>query len=527
MSQITRSRMGFMNQSIIRMQSLPYLVFAGLALAGATVLVFRCIQIWTFTVDDAFITFRYSKNLASGFGPVFNITGPRAEGYTSFLWMLVMAVPNFLHYGVESYAKVLGILATLGTMGWIAIFLWRANSPTGRDFRIIAAGLAVFFYGLLPETAIHAVSGMETAGYTFLLAGFLTLTYLAIKGEKWATNWLPVAALLTGLMRPEANLIVGILLVFVWLITAHKKGFLLRTGLFYVLPGALYFLWRWNYYGVLLPLPYYIKTTTPGFPGLQIAVPFLAFLLGNLGLYLGIGLFSERKAITILWLAMAADIGFFLFSRPIMDYNFRFLFPIMPLALILAGLGLSFLMERIAAWPAVRWRWLAPGCVAMFSLLMFLGQNLPRTPEVFDLVRDYAMGMAQVHHVIGKVLNQVPHSNSYPILAVTDAGAIPYFSEWNAVDCGGLNDSNIALDKVQMVDYVLSQNPEVMVLSSTNLIEFYQDSPRTRLLYQRALEAGMEVVIKAPTYEGNSIWVLARPGSPAAQKLLAQFKTTR
>ncbi len=513
-----------MKQLNLKSQSVPYLVFACLALAGAAVLVIHSIQLWTFTVDDAFITFRYAKNLAAGFGPVFNTTGAPAEGYTSILWMLVMAVPNFLHYGVESYAKVLGILATLGTMGWIAFFLWRVHSPTGRNYRILAAGLVILFFGLLPETALHAVSGMETAVYTFLLTGGVTLTYLAVKGEKWPANWLPIAALLTGLMRPEANLIAGILLAWVWFNSPQKKGFLLRTGLLYLLPGAVYFLWRWNFYGVLFPLPYYIKTTAAGIPGLGIAVPFLAFLMGNLGLYIGIGLFSEKKAVIILLLAMLPDITFFLFSRPIMDYNFRFLFPFLPSALVLAGMGLLFLMDRIAAWPGLKWGWIAPGSVVFFSLLMFLGQNVPRTTQVFSVAQDYARGMAQVHHVIGKILYQVPHSGTSPILAVTDAGAIPYFSEWTTLDIGGLNDPAIALDRVQFVDYVFSQNPEVMVLSSTSLAEFKQDSARKLNLYQRALEMGMAVVAKAPTYQGDSMWVLARPGSSAAQRLMAQFE---
>ena len=41
-----------------------------------------------FWIDDAFITFRYARNLADGLGPVFN-PGEAVEGYTTFLWMLV------------------------------------------------------------------------------------------------------------------------------------------------------------------------------------------------------------------------------------------------------------------------------------------------------------------------------------------------------------------------------------------------------------------------------------------------------
>ena len=46
--------------------------------------------------DDAFISFRYAKNLANGSGLVFN-SGERVEGYTNFLWTLILWIPE--HFG--------------------------------------------------------------------------------------------------------------------------------------------------------------------------------------------------------------------------------------------------------------------------------------------------------------------------------------------------------------------------------------------------------------------------------------------
>ena len=39
--------------------------------------------------DDAFISFRYSRNWANGEGLVYN-AGERVEGYTNFLWVAVL-----------------------------------------------------------------------------------------------------------------------------------------------------------------------------------------------------------------------------------------------------------------------------------------------------------------------------------------------------------------------------------------------------------------------------------------------------
>jgi hypothetical protein len=40
--------------------------------------------------EDAFISFRYASNLIQGHGLVYNV-GERVEGYTNFLWTLILA----------------------------------------------------------------------------------------------------------------------------------------------------------------------------------------------------------------------------------------------------------------------------------------------------------------------------------------------------------------------------------------------------------------------------------------------------
>src|SRR3954452_12539716 len=51
---------------------------------------------WLF--DDAMISMRYARNLADGHGLVWN-AGERVEGYSNFLWTLVMAAVHGLGFG--------------------------------------------------------------------------------------------------------------------------------------------------------------------------------------------------------------------------------------------------------------------------------------------------------------------------------------------------------------------------------------------------------------------------------------------
>src|SRR5438552_142444 len=56
-----------------------------------------------YTLDDAFISLRYARNLAKGHGIVFN-AGERVEGYTNFLWVVILAAPFLLRVDPVAFA---------------------------------------------------------------------------------------------------------------------------------------------------------------------------------------------------------------------------------------------------------------------------------------------------------------------------------------------------------------------------------------------------------------------------------------
>src|SRR3954447_14615800 len=63
--------------------------------------VFRFIQ------DDAFISFRYADNLARGNGLVWN-AGEYVEGYTNFLWTMIIAGVLWLNLEPVIVSQVIG-----------------------------------------------------------------------------------------------------------------------------------------------------------------------------------------------------------------------------------------------------------------------------------------------------------------------------------------------------------------------------------------------------------------------------------
>src|SRR3954471_1338983 len=61
------------------------------ALAVAALFIWETRVLTPVAIDDAYITFSYSKNLATGHGPVYG-HGERVEGYSNFLWMVAVAI---------------------------------------------------------------------------------------------------------------------------------------------------------------------------------------------------------------------------------------------------------------------------------------------------------------------------------------------------------------------------------------------------------------------------------------------------
>ena len=86
-------------------------------------LILGVLVVLEFVKDDAYISFRYAHNLVTGNGLVFN-AGERLEGYTNFLWTMVMVPFEALGCDLFQVCEVLGTLLSIGVivrMGTLAV----------------------------------------------------------------------------------------------------------------------------------------------------------------------------------------------------------------------------------------------------------------------------------------------------------------------------------------------------------------------------------------------------------------------
>ena len=242
---------------------------------------------WWLT-DDAFISFRYARNLVDGHGLVFN-PGERVEGYTNFLWTLELAGIWAL-FGVrpEHSAPWLSVLFTAGTL--VAVLYQIARMPSLRHRGLIAW----MSLGLLCGSATFAVwtsaGGLETRQFTFFIVAAVVLLSVH-RGSRLGLLSASFSLGLASLTRPEGLLIAGCCIgwfvlqsmadasghdvsgaegkakrfpaVVVWMLKrADWRGFACLALPFALMVSA-HFLFRWLYYGELLPNTYHAKFVRP------------------------------------------------------------------------------------------------------------------------------------------------------------------------------------------------------------------------------------------------------------------------
>ncbi len=242
------------------------LALLGGSLPWLAALVWLASAAW-FLCDDAFISFRYARNLVEGHGLVFN-PGERVEGYTNFLWVLELAA-LWKAFGLrpENVAPWLSVACTIGTLA--AVVWWAARLPGLRQ-----RGLVIWMaLGLLCTSATFAVwtsgGGLETRQFTlFVVVAVVCLTVHAGSRRGLLAASLSLAA--AAYTRPEGLLIAAC--CFGWfaaqrVVAARRLRLDARELSWLVLPfvalvGAQ-FLFRYGYYGQWLPNTYYAKHVRP------------------------------------------------------------------------------------------------------------------------------------------------------------------------------------------------------------------------------------------------------------------------
>jgi len=392
--------------------------------------------------DDAFISFRYARNLDDGLGLVFN-AGERVEGYTNFSWTMLVALAMRLGADPVAFTKWAGIacfVATLGVLAWTS----RRALPQAAFVPVAAIAFALHEHG-----QVFATGGLETSLFTLLATSVVATATLA-RGN----NGLLLAGglgTLAAMTRPDGVLFYAVAFLVAGFASWRARSFwpaiaAAAPGLLVYLP---YWLWRFWYYGWPFPNTFYAKSAASAYPaqgvyyvGLYLGCYFV-LALSPLGLAVALTRASTRVLAGAVAVALGLYVGFVAWVGG--DFMFaRFLVPITPLAL----LGVELVRVRLPG----------AGAGLVLAAAVGLATLLRRYPEaqittlpsgargVVEERLNYTPAATTAMRAAGERLRELFAGHGVRVVIMGAQAVLAYYGRFAlAIEgCTGLTDEHIA-----------------------------------------------------------------------------------
>jgi arabinofuranosyltransferase len=443
-----------------------------------------------FVSDDAFISFRYARNLLDGHGLVYN-PGERVEGYTNFLWTVLLAGIEWVLPGrhLPQIGPALGLLFGCATL--VAVFgFGREVSARGGAWLLVAPVLLA----VDPAFAAWSGSGLEAPMFAFLVVAGAWSFVRSVQG-RCRSEWAPLLFGLATLTRPDGALLFAVTAGFELMRRRTRPFSILAWAWPYFALVVPWFFLRWHYYGWPLPNTFYVKVGSPidqwrrgknylfGFFGAEawflLPVPFALF---------------RRRAES--WVAFVAALvvaygAFILLVGGDGLFHFRFCVHLLPLYYLLVQEGLAVLVglapRNLRAASAAVLLALALAFTARYSIwTLFFPERVRWSDAQAELAfpgigSDHRYRIWESYFVDRlRAAAEWLESSAPPgaRIASTPAGAIAYYSSHPVIDMLGLNDVHIAHVEIEGMGrqraghekgdgaYVLSLRPEYILLDN-------------------------------------------------------------
>ena len=306
-------------------------------LGAALALAFVAYALWGlryFLVDDTYISLKYALNLAQGNGLTWN-PGERVEGYTNFLFTVLLAGLGSIGVPWETAPRILTFAAYSGLIYWI----WRMTK-----IPLAAAMIAT----ALPVLA-WVMGGLEAVPFALLVAAGSGLVVRHLEGGELRGLRVGVIFALATMTRPEGALFFGLSGGFLFVRYAMARRWfapqLVMMALGYLALLLPYLAWKFWYYGDLLPNTFYAKRY-----GVDIgmllpqSLHYVAqhlyhapFFLGFAILSAGLCLWRRQRVVPVIYLSLliGAYMVYLIFVGGDYMRHQRLLVPIIPLEVLL------------------------------------------------------------------------------------------------------------------------------------------------------------------------------------------------
>ncbi|HEY7508633.1 MAG TPA: hypothetical protein VIG50_00185 [Vicinamibacteria bacterium] len=482
--------------------------------------------------EDAAMLLRYSRHLAQGHGVVWNVGEPPVDGATDLLFMAVVAAVHRAGLGLEAAARGVGLLAHAATV-LVVYFAARRLFAAPPALAVVPAAYLAAGTGLRYTAALYGTPLFALAGAAGFWAACRAVQADAAQASRRA-RVLGLAGVVMGIARPEGALLAVFFLAGVLLARERDHGRVaagFAAG--FLVPGLAYFAWRWAYFSYPLPNPFYRKgggvlhwdVLERSFRNvLRLGGPFLALLAAGVlwrrTRRLALAGLVPAAAFTAMWVLVSDETNYFM----------RFRYPILPVILIACVPVALAAVRAPGAAPLRRGGALAATAAAVAAAAALVFWQHAR----FGHIEPQRMGLYDVAVMLR------PHAGRGYTIATSEAGLLPLYSEWRAVDAWGLNDAWIAHHGGITEEYLDRYQPAVIAFHAYHSPAAPPSGPDAA---RRGLgPAWFEMVTTLQRYAERRGYTLAaawgpspddthhyyvRPGLPESQALTHRIRTLR
>ncbi len=407
--------------------------------------------------DDAMISMRYAQNFANGEGLVWNPGGERVEGYTNPLWVIYMSLFNLLPIGLSRISLPIQISGAIFII--ISLFIIRKLSLSFTDEDSATPFAPLIFTAFYLPINNWSLQGMEVS-VLILITSLLALS--AIRQLNNASSILPlhIIGAIGTFVRIDMVVPYFAAILFISFTEKKKRKETLLGGIIVVLLCLLsQTLFRYFYYGDILPNTYYLKMT--GYPvflrisrGFLMMVQFASrmgwvlFLLPFAAL-----IFNRSKAVFLLLYLFIVQILYSVYvggdAWEWWGGSNRYISIVMPLFFILFSYALYQITDKLFSVLGRGKKYPKLLSLAVFTLICAICLIQFNRINNFDALRKWTLLEKPLHteeyaRTIGLSLLLKESTTDDARIAFVRAGAMPYFTQRYAIDILGKNDNVIS-----------------------------------------------------------------------------------
>lgn len=410
---------------------------------------------------------RYAENLAHGHGIVWNVGEAPVDGATDFLFMTSVSALISAGLTTGRSVRVLGLAAHAITV----LLVYAANRRIWQASVLVSLITALYIAVGPGLWYVAAYFGTPAFALTAAISWWFALRLMQRPNPKDLDTWgFAVFGLVAGLMRPEGVLLAFYMLLAVVLARGWRdcRRITVQFGLVMFIFGGLYFAWHWNYFGHPLPNPYYRKGAgILHWDSLWESFRYLLHFAGPFAVAFVLALRSGKtlRQAYIIVLPMLLFAASFALVSNATNFFGRFQYALEPMVLmsyypLVMNLPSELHLGPVFARPGLSSRSLF--LIALVSVLVSLGdgatQVCVRGSRPFDCGNFYE---ADGRYDVAKKL--ASYRDRGYVIATSEAGLLPLYSGWRAVDTWGLNDAWIAQNGEITAKYLDSYRPAVIV----------------------------------------------------------------